>query len=192
MANQTLVRVNKYSDKIKELPITKRISVDYPLLCRDDVVKKLASIANKLPGNLFLQVDSAYRTKATEKFLWNLRKDTLPWLAQNPQNGHSSHNTGGTVDVSLADEMGKEINLSEPFQKYYEEPQLISEKITPRAQELRILLNKVMVEEGFSPNPKEYWHFSSGKIYEEIELPKNQYYPLYLRLFFRVLLRLKK
>jgi len=200
---QNLVRVTKYSNRIKELPITKRIAIDYPLLCQADVAKKLAIIAEKLPTDLFLQIDSAYRTKKTERILWDSRKNIIPGLVNNPDESKSSHNTGGAVDVSFANADGIEINLSEPFQKYYQEPQLISDNISRKAQELRQLLNKLMLEQNFVAHPKEYWHFSYGDnrwaeqtrnktIYEEIDLQTNQYFSLCRRVYYRILKKAKK
>jgi len=135
--------------------------------------------------------------------LWNSRKDIIPGLVINPSESKSSHNTGGAVDVSFTDVNGKEINLSEPFLKYYQEPQLISDKITPKAQELRILLSKIMLEQGFVAHPKEYWHFSYGEsrwaektgnkiIYKAIDLQPSQYFKLHKRIYYRILKRVKK
>lgn len=201
--NDALANVQKYSPKIKQLPILQRISVDYPILCRDRVAKMLANAAGNLPKGLALQIDSAYRTRHTQQILWKVRKDVLHDLVYNPAQGVPPHCTGGAVDVSLVDDHNEEINLSEPFTKYYEEPQLISSKITPKAQELRLNLNKVMVEAGFAPHPREYWHFSYGDkmwaayykqnpIYDEIDLPKEQYYSLYLRTFYKIKRRVFK
>lgn len=203
LTENTLVRVTKYSNKIRELPVIKRISVNYPLLCKNIVASMLAEAANKLPDNLFLQVDSAYRTRKTQHILWESRKDIMPGLVYNPENGVPPHCTGGALDVSLVDKNGIEINLSEPFSKYYDEPQLNSQKISPKARDLRVLLNKIMLDVGFAPNQKEYWHFSYGdkmwadyfnqKVkYEEIELPTKYYHSLFQRLYFKTARRLWK
>lgn len=201
--DQGLVRITKYSNKIRELSIVKRISVEYPLYCRDEVAKMLANAAETLPFGLHLQVDSAYRTRKTQEILWEARKTVMPGLVSNPAEGIPPHCTGGAVDVSLVDEKGEEINLSEPFSKYYDEPQLVSEKISSKAQELRLLLNKIMLDQGFAPNPKEYWHFSYGEKswaeffkhelkYSEVEIPKGYYYLIYIRIYYKLLRRLWK
>ena len=198
MHDGTLVRVNKYSKKIKELTIVKRISVEYPLLCQDIVAKMLSKVAETLPNHLQLQVDSAYRTRKTQEILWSVRKGIIGDLVYNPQNGTPPHCTGGAVDAALLDKGGRELNLSEPFQKYYNEPQLISNKITTRAQELRLLLNKTMLDAGFAPHPREYWHFSYGDrmwaeyyrkdlIYHELDIPEAMYHRHYKILWFKLL-----
>jgi|GEM_PF-2638713 len=198
---KALESVTKYSNKIRELPVVRRVTVKYPLLCRDDVAKKLASVGEMLPEGLYLQVDSAYRTRKTQEILWKIRNKIMGDLVHNPINGIPPHCTGGAVDISLVDQYGKEINLSKPFKKFYMEPQLISNKITAESQGLRLELNKLMLENGFAPYPTEYWHFSYGdsvwaeyyhakEIYGEISLPKDQYYPFIIRLYYKILKRI--
>lgn len=198
MLDENLVRVNKYSIKIKELTVLKRIAIDYPLLCRKGVAEKLGHVADRLPSQFFLQVDSGYRTKKTEQILFEKRKYLTPGLVIDPKLSKSSHNTGGAVDVTLTDKFGREINLSEPFNKYYMEPKLISKNITPKAQNLRNMLNRVMLEAGFAPHPNEYWHFSYGDrrwaeytkskvLYDEINLNCDLYFSPWRRFFYRVL-----
>ena len=178
----------------------KRISVDYPLICQDDVAKRLANAAKALPPHFLLQIDSAYRTRKTQATLWESRKNISTGLVHNPGVGESPHCTGGAVDVSLLSRSGHEINLSEPFLKYYEEPGFDSQKISKDALELRKLLNKVMLEQGFAPNPKEYWHFSYGdlawanytgnkQLFYECDLTNNMYYPICKRVLYRLLKR---
>lgn len=203
MDPKDFVRVNKYSNKIRELSILRRITIDYPLLCRDEVAKLLAKVADSLPDNLFLQVDSAYRDKSIEKILFDSRNKIMPGLVQNPKEGHSSHYTGGTVDVSLVDVTGKEINLSAPLEKYYQEPQLISDKISRESQRLRNILNDAMLKVGFAPNSREYWHYSYGNkswslytkkepFYDYIDIDKSLFYPLYKRIVIRIFRRIWK
>lgn len=203
MIDEKLVRVNEYSKKIKELTFLNRISIDYPLLCRDSVAKKLAQVSNNLPPEYLLQVDSGYRSKETEFVLFANRKNIMPGLVSDPQLEKSSHRTGGAVDVTLTDSNGREINLSEPFTKYYQEPQLISDRITLEAQNKRNMLNKLMLEAGFAPHPNEYWHFSYGDtrwseytgndtLYDEIKLDRSFYYSTLISLFFRILRKLNR
>jgi len=196
-----LVRTNKYSADINELSMLKRISVDYPLLCRDEVAKRLSDVAKALPPQFLLQVDSAYRTKKTQKLLWESRKNISTGLVHNPGVGESPHCTGGAVDVALLDHSGRELNLSESFLKYYEEARFDSKKVSEKALELRRLLNKVMLDHGFAPNPKEYWHFSYGdlawagyagnkQLFFECDLPNKMYFHFAKRILNRVFKRI--
>lgn len=219
MIDESLVRVNIFSSKIKELSVTKRIVLDYPIYVRETVARKLANVAQKLPSHLQLQIDSGFRDTKTEKVLWKVRlnatKRSHPELSteevyeltsslvQNPAVSNSSHSTGGAVDVSLLNAAGDEINLSEPFANYYDEPKLTSSKISKSAQELRFLLNNLMLSEGFAPNDREYWHFSYGSqtwadyygtntVYQTIDLGREKYFSLFYRFWLRVYVRLLK
>lgn len=162
MKDEQLVRVTAHSVNIQELSIYKRISVNYPLLCRDEVARRIAKVADSMPDSLKLQIDSAYRTRKTQVYIWEKRNKDGVNIVFDPSSGMPPHCTGSALDVSLVDEGGKEINLSAPLKNYYEEPMLISGKISKYAQEVRILLNKIMLQNGFAPNPREYWHFSYG------------------------------
>ena len=159
---EKLVKATSYSKRIKELRVIARIEIGHPVLVRDAVAKRLATVADNLPKGLFLQIDSGYRSIKTQNDLWIYRSKTIRGLVADPTKKSPLHNTGGAVDVALQTEKSKEINLSAPFAKYYTYPELRSKKITPDAQEKRLLLNKLMLEAGFAPNPKEYWHFSYG------------------------------
>ena len=200
---EILVRVNKYA-QIPELPVLARIEVDHHVIVRDTVARKLSKVSNALPQGINLRVDSGYRSRRTHEIIWGFRlKQNLgnehktKQLVFNPRSGIPPHTTGGAIDVSLVDNSGKEINLSEPFTKYYQEPKLRSKRITKKAQELRLLLNEVMIKNGFAPNPREYWHFSYGDahwgayykkkaIYSEIKIiSKRLIYPLHLRILYR-------
>lgn len=168
--SERLVSVKKYNPEIVELSILKRIEINHPMLVRESVAKKLANVAKNLPNDLQLQIDSGYRSRSSQESIWQTRfgqfghnyKNTRN-LVFDPEKGIPPHTTGGAVDVSLIERSThSEINLSEPFSKFYTEPQLRSNKISERAQELRLLLNKLMLKEKFAPNKTEYWHFSYG------------------------------
>ena len=208
MNEEILVRVNKYSNKIKELNVIKRIETNFPILVRQTVSKKLAKAAKKLPKGLSLQIDGGYRSPQVQKFLWDYRVKQLGLkkakrLVGNPNIGIPGHTTGGAVDVSLLDKDSTEINLSAPFTKYYDEQQLFSEKITEEAQKLRLLLYKAMLSVGFAPHNEEYWHFSYGDgrwakyynknvVYDQVENPKPYYYPVLLRFLYKLNRRIYK
>jgi D-alanyl-D-alanine dipeptidase len=208
LMQEPLVPANKYNKEIVFLKPFKQINPDYPILVRDTVAKKLAEVASKLPGNLFLQIDSGHRNFEVQKNLWqhrynqfksknpNLSRDKVYKITRNlvfdPSNGIPPHTTGGAVDISCQSGEGDEINLSSPFKKYYEEPKLISKRITKKAQGLRIMMNRLMLNEGFAPNEREYWHFSYGDlawakyykkkvIYGEIHAPKKLKHNIVIR-----------
>lgn len=202
--NEDLVKANKFSKLIRELPIEKRIETNIPILVRETVAKMLGEAANCLPDNLFLQIDGGYRSPKVQEILWNNRVRQLgtikakklvgnPYLQKTPP----GHTTGAAIDVSLLDKDNKEINLSAPFEKYYDEQKLYSKKITKEAQKLRVILFNAMVSVGFAPHDSEYWHFSYGDdrwakyynkkpLYNQIKNPEKYYYPLIIRYFYKI------
>lgn len=207
--NEALLPIKKHN--IEELSILKRIETNYPILVRETVAIKLIAIAKKLPKGFLLQIDSGHRSRKSQEAIWNYRLGQIKniqktrQLVFDPSKGEPPHTTGGAVDVSLLDKNKKEINLSEPFKKFYEEPCLYSPKISKGAQRLRIILNKLMLDEEFAPNEREYWHFSYGDaawakyygkklIYNEVEVSNKFHYSLnrkffnkYSRLLYRLL-----
>lgn len=202
--NEDLVRVNKLSKKIKELPFHKRIETNMPILVRPKVAIMLKKASVLLPNGISLQVDGGFRSRSTEEILWKNRIKTIgiiktKRIVGNPEKEFLSHTTGGAVDVSLLDKNLNEINLSAPFQKYYDEQKLYSKRITRESQKLRILLHNAMIQAGFAPHENEYWHFSYGDsrwaryykvnlIYSEIREYHKYFYPFTIRF----LLKLKR
>lgn len=206
--NEDLVKINDYSNKIKELPFYKRIETNIPILVREGVALMLSEAAKLLPSSIYLQIDGGYRSSKIQMFLWNNRikelgKKKTMQLVGNPNIGTPGHTTGGAVDVSLLDSSLKEINLSAPFEKYYDEQKLYSDKITKDAQKLRLTLYQAMTSVGFAPHDNEYWHFSYGDIrwakyynkkpiYDQIKNPEKYYYPFVVRYWYKIYRRLYK
>ncbi len=121
---ENLVRPRKFSSKLLELPIYKRITLNYPILVRKAVAVKLASVASKLPKGIRLQIDSGYRDVGIQKILWETRykqnlkqfdaekaKQATNKFVKNPEEEVPTHATGGAVDVSLVDKNGKENSI---------------------------------------------------------------------------------
>lgn len=208
--NEDLVKTNKLSIKIKELPFYKRIETNMPILVRSKVAIMLKKASLLLPSKISLQIDGGYRSPNVQEILWNNRVkqlgvDKAKKLVGNPNDNKSipGHTTGGAVDVSLLDIDLNEINLSAPFEKYYDEQKLYSKKISKEAQKLRLVLNKVMLNAGFAPHDNEYWHFSYGDerwakyynkkpIYNQVKNPKKYYYLFLVRYWYKLIKRLYK
>lgn len=204
MQTERLVRPIQ-NPKIKELDPIHRIEINHPILVRETVAKKLDQAASNLPEHLSLQIDSGYRSRESQQKLFQARvkqfgsKKKAEKLVFNPYKGVPPHTTGGAIDVSLLDQNGTEINLSDPLIKFYEEPQLYSEKISADAQAMRLMLHDLMLKQKFAPHPDEYWHFSYGEqlwaehyktevIYDEIDADTVESYPYY----FILLIKLRK
>jgi D-alanyl-D-alanine dipeptidase len=95
-------------------------------------------------------------TRMKEIYYPNLHKS---YLIGNFISSKSGHSRGSTVDMSLLDLEGKEVDMGGYFDlfdslSYYE-----NSKITDIQRENRKLLREVMVECGFIPSNGEWWHF---------------------------------
>ena len=73
----------------------------------------------------------------------------------------SSHSRGSAVDLTLLDmKTGKELDMGSPFDLFSEQSHPDYKGITDEQYENRMLLQSVMVRNGFQPIDCEWWHFS--------------------------------
>ncbi len=73
----------------------------------------------------------------------------------------SSHSRGSAVDLTLLDmKTGKELDMGSPFDLFSEVSHPDCRSITDEQYENRMILQKVMIRNGFKPLDCEWWHFS--------------------------------
>ncbi|MBP5751949.1 MAG: M15 family metallopeptidase, partial [Treponema sp.] len=73
----------------------------------------------------------------------------------------SSHSRGSTVDLTLLDmTSGREIDMGSPFDLFSEKSHPDYRGITAEQYDNRMMLQKVMVRNGFEPLDCEWWHFT--------------------------------
>ncbi len=73
----------------------------------------------------------------------------------------SSHSRGSTVDLTLLDmRTGKEVDMGSPFDLFSEVSHPDYRGITDEQYDNRMLLQSVMVRNGFVPIDCEWWHFT--------------------------------
>jgi D-alanyl-D-alanine dipeptidase len=73
----------------------------------------------------------------------------------------SSHSRGSTVDLTLLDmKTGKEVDMGSPFDMFSEISHPDYKGVTEEQYENRMLLQSVMVRNGFEPISCEWWHFT--------------------------------
>ena len=73
----------------------------------------------------------------------------------------SSHSRGSTVDLTLLDmRTGKEVDMGSPFDMFSEVSHPDYRGITEQQYDNRMILQQVMVRNGFSPIDCEWWHFT--------------------------------
>jgi D-alanyl-D-alanine dipeptidase len=136
--------------------------------------KKLAkanAFLQKKHPDFRLLVYDATRPRSAQWDLWNTLKN-LPVnergkYVSNPRNG-SVHNYGCAVDLTIATETGKPLDMGTKFDYFGElaypekEDQLLKlGKLTKKQVKNRRLLRSVMQMAGFSPLKTEWWHFNA-------------------------------
>jgi D-alanyl-D-alanine dipeptidase len=71
----------------------------------------------------------------------------------------SSHSRGSTFDVKLIDaKTGQDVDFGPDY--FGEESYTVSNKITPKQQERRLFLKKIMEKQGFKNYWREFWHYT--------------------------------
>jgi D-alanyl-D-alanine dipeptidase len=109
--------------------------------------------------NLGLVIFDGYRPWSITKLFWEVVREDQKKFVADPAKG-SKHNRGCAVDLSIYDlGSGKLIEMPSDFDEFTERasPDYAGGTETERAN--RELLRALMEAEGFTVNPKEWWHF---------------------------------
>lgn len=73
----------------------------------------------------------------------------------------SGHTRGSTVDLTLVDlKTGNELDMGSPYDFFGIESHPFHKNIAKEQIDNRMLLRKVMLENGFKPYENEWWHFT--------------------------------
>jgi len=137
----------------------------------------LRKIQHKIQkDNLSLKIFDAYRPQeAVNHFVaWSkITEDTLQKQEYYPKipkkhlfkEGYiatkSGHSRGSTIDVTLVDtNTGKELDMGSNYDFFGEESNTYYKNITSAQKKNRLLLRKIMIDNGFKPYNKEWWHFT--------------------------------
>jgi zinc D-Ala-D-Ala dipeptidase len=131
------------------------------------LVKAQQKLKEKYP-HYTLQVFDGARPRRVQRAMWEIVKNTpKQGYVGNPDKG-SIHNYGCAVDLTVADSMGKSLDMGTAFdylgklaQPRYEDFFLESGKLTLQHIHNRLVLRKPMTEAGFQIIPNEWWHFEA-------------------------------
>lgn len=97
-------------------------------------------------------------TRMKEKYYPDVDKADLFRLSYLAK--RSGHSRGSTVDLTLVDvSTGEEVDMGSGFDFLGEISHHGSPLITPEQEKNRNILKDAMVEAGFKPHPKEWWHY---------------------------------
>ena len=146
-------------------------------LLTKEAARALKTVANELMVQGYrLKVFDAYRPSCAVKHfvLWGIEDEDIrmkhyfyPELEKQElfSKGYiakqSSHSRGSTVDLTLFDmKTGKEVDMGSPFDLFSEMSHPDYRGISDEQFENRMLLQNVMVRNGFKPFDYEWWHFT--------------------------------
>ena len=119
------VRVRDYlPDVLQELPYAgtenftgHRIYEFTEVFLRYGTVKKLQAVCAELAGQgLTLKIWDGFRPVSAQFRLWEVCPDDT--YVANPNRGFSSHSRGNTVDVTLVDSLGNELEMPTGFDDF--------------------------------------------------------------------------
>ena len=139
-----------------------------------DVAERLAKVqsalSKKKPGYRLLIYD-ALRPVNVQRKMWNAL-DSIPpsrrgKFVSNPDK-RSLHNMGAAVDITIIDDNGNPLDMGAGFDDIreiaypsLEGKYLNSGELKPQQVENRLLLRRLMQEQGFRQLETEWWHFNA-------------------------------
>lgn len=142
-----------------------------------EAARALKSVANELNVLGYrLKVFDAYRPASAVKHfvLWGIEDTDIrmkPYFYPDLEKqelfvkgyiaAQSSHSRGSTVDLTLFDmKTGREVDMGSPFDYFSELSHPGYRGVTEEQYENRMLLQSIMVRNGFQPYECEWWHFT--------------------------------
>lgn len=138
------------------------------LYLRYSTVLKLMEIQKELrQQGLLLKVWDGFRPTAAQHTLWNAKPD--PVYVSNPANGYSNHSRGNTVDVTLVNGAGEELEMPSAYDAFSELADRDYSDCSQTAAENAELLESLMTKYGFVGYDGEWWHYA-----DETEYPVEE------------------
>lgn len=148
---------------------------DYPgcYLHKDAAAKLKVAVSllkERRPGWKLRVLDALRPREIQVKMFAKVKGTSQSKYVADPRDG-SGHNYGMSVDVTLEDEKGKEIDMGTPFDDFtplaqprYEQMHVKNGKLTKEQYDNRLLLRSVMRQAGFNSLQQEWWHFNARGI----------------------------
>ncbi len=153
---------NKFTLDIKYATtdnFTKEQLYDCPeCLLRYEIAKALSKVNKQLlKRGIHIKLYDCYRPLPVQQKLWDI-KPNINYVAD-PKTG-STHNRGGTIDMTLVDENNRELDMGTPYDFFGREAYPEYKNLPDTVLNNRALLHTTMKEAGFIPVITEWWHFA--------------------------------
>jgi D-alanyl-D-alanine dipeptidase len=139
----------------------KRLYDSNTCFLRKPTAIKLDAVQKELETmNLGVKVWDCYRPLAVQQTLWTILPDER--YVADPKTG-SRHNRASSVDVTLVDAQGKELQMPTGFDDFGPRAHHHYQDLPDQAIRNRELLKGLMEKAGFIPLPEEWWHYDDEK-----------------------------
>ena len=110
-----------------------------------------------------MKIWDSFRPVSAQWKLWEVCPD--PAFVANPETGFSSHSRGSTVDVTLVDDTGNELEMPTGFDNFTARADRDYSDCTETAAAHAQLLEILMEKHGFKGYSGEWWHYSDTEDY---------------------------
>lgn len=131
---------------------------------RYGTVLKLMKVQDELRQHgLLLKIWDGFRPLEAQQKLWDAKPD--PMYVSNPQTGTNSHSRGNTLDVTLVDANGREVEMPSGFDEFSSFGDRDYSDCTNAAAENAQLLEDIMTKYGFKGLQTEWWHYTDTADY---------------------------
>jgi D-alanyl-D-alanine dipeptidase/poly-gamma-glutamate capsule biosynthesis protein CapA/YwtB (metallophosphatase superfamily) len=147
-----------------------RIYDDATAYLRKGTADKLQAVQEDLIARGYgLKIWDAYRPPHAQFKLWEICPDNR--YVANPYNGYSNHSRGCTVDVTLVDRDGQELEMPSSFDDFSRGADRDYGDVSSAAAANSRLLEDVMKKYGFTTISSEWWHFDDieKNLYEVVK-----------------------
>ncbi len=132
---------------------------------RYGTVLKLKKAADSLREQGYkIVVWDGYRPQSAQYVLFENAPD--PTFVSDPNNGFSSHSSGGTVDITLVKLDGSEVEMPSGFDEFSDKANRNYDDVSETAAQNSKLLEKAMQDAGFKGYSAEWWHYTDTDSYE--------------------------
>lgn len=122
-------------------------------------VKKLQQVAIDLAElDLYIKIWDGFRPVSAQFVLWEVYPD--PTYVANPNKGFSSHSRGNTIDLTLVDPQGREVEMPTGFDDFSAKADRDYADCTEAAANHARILELLMEKHGFTGYSGEWWHYS--------------------------------
>lgn len=137
---------------------TNQIIYDFDtcLLLQEAALQLKAVQLELLEQSLSLKIWDAYRPLSAQWKFWSIMPDER--YVSHPAKG-GRHTRGTSVDVTLVDQNGKELEMPTDFDDFSFKAHIEDMTVSQQAIDNRNLLQSIMTKHGFIGYEAEWWHF---------------------------------